>query len=250
MSLHFDESNGRFSPYHVRLVRPEDQKALQACHTQVLEVKYPEDFYFKATHGCESILGWVAEEEKTGEIVGFITVQVQNATDARKMEGDLVALDNSSPFEISFWSDGESKFIYILTMGVLVGHRKAGVATALLGETKKYGERLHGCHSCYLHALSTNKAAIEFYRKNAFRVERLKKSFYVINVDGCDETHDGLLLSYSYAASDDDDTAELSLGYCLLPTTFLNFLQTFGEKMYFKWGLGTIANHHQHKVKS
>jgi len=246
-----------FSPYRVRLVRPEDQEALQACHTQVLEVKYPEDFYFKATHGCEGIVGWVAEEENTGEIVGFITVQVQNAADARKMEGDLVALDNSNPFELRFWSDGESKFVYILTMGVLVSHRKAGIATALLGETKKYGERLHGCHSCYLHALSTNKGAIEFYRKNAFRVERLKKSFYVINVDGCDETHDGLLLSHSYAddySEDGDASASLPIGHCLLPSTFWNFLQSFGGKMHFKWwglGLDTIANHHHHhKVKS
>ena len=46
--------------YTIRKVLPEDLPELKACHDKVLEVRYPDDFFFKASHACEGIVGWVA----------------------------------------------------------------------------------------------------------------------------------------------------------------------------------------------
>ena len=46
----------------------------------IREIAYPDEFFFKATHGCEGIVGWVAVEEGTESIVGFVTAQVQGSS--------------------------------------------------------------------------------------------------------------------------------------------------------------------------
>ncbi len=144
----------------LRQIESSDLKELKCCHDEVLEISYPDDFYFKATHACEGISGWVAHVT-TGEgkkMAGFVTVQLQDASDNRVAEEDLV--DCRHMLMPNFWS--KRKLIYILTMGVLPNFRKRGIATGLLNAVKRYSAGGHYSH-VYLHTLASNAVAIQFY---------------------------------------------------------------------------------------
>ena len=158
-----DVSSSSLEGVTVRPGESTDLKELKCCHEETLVVDYPDDFYFKATHGCEGIVGWVADistgdDGKGRKMVGFVTVQLQDASDNRVAEEGLVECRHM----LNFWSFEKRKLVYILTMGVLPKYRQGGIATALLNTVKTYSK--HGLYSqIYLHALAGNAAAIQFY---------------------------------------------------------------------------------------
>jgi len=221
----FDEHLG----LSFRKVKPEDERELHLLHNECIkEISYPAEFFFKATHGCEGIEGWVCTTATSGgrgeRLVGFVTVQVASSN---HVEGKSL---------VDFIFLRPSDHLYILTLGVQEKYRHCGVATRLLDEVKRYTAKV-SVDAIYLHALASNHKAIkvsggtpvwtpslcsretltpsplQFYTKNQFVCQKRLTGFYTLNSS---EVHDGLLFCFSPAkalaqASDQCSLLPLSL---------------------------------------
>ncbi|QDZ19198.1 acetyltransferase [Chloropicon primus] len=197
----FDEHLG----LSFRKVKPEDERELHLLHNECIkEISYPAEFFFKATHGCEGIEGWVCTTATSGgrgeRLVGFVTVQVASSN---HVEGKSL---------VDFIFLRPSDHLYILTLGVQEKYRHCGVATRLLDEVKRYTAKV-SVDAIYLHALASNHKAIKFYTKNQFVCQKRLTGFYTLNSS---EVHDGLLFCFSPAkalaqASDQCSLLPLSL---------------------------------------
>jgi len=71
----------------------------------------------------------------------------------------------------------ESKKFYIMTLGVLENYRRFGFATQLLDWAMDTA-RSEELSEIVLHVQTNNEAAIEFYKKNGFHVERTENDYY------------------------------------------------------------------------
>ena len=81
------------------------------------------------------------------------------------------------------------KVAYILTLGVVGQMRRQGIATILLNkltENLTTNPVFEDCKAIYLHVLTTNVAAINFYEKSHFRRHKLLPLYYLINSAACD----------------------------------------------------------------
>jgi ribosomal protein S18 acetylase RimI-like enzyme len=71
--------------------------------------------------------------------------------------------------------------IYILTIGVINEFRKMGIATKLLNEVIRLNAENNRLKYIYLHVISYNKSAQNFYKKNTFFLVKIKKNHYTID---------------------------------------------------------------------
>ena len=214
------------SPVVIREVRPCDEKELRECHMATLEIapQYPAEFYFKATHGCEGMVGWVALDPTSGRIVGYVTAQVQSASSISALEGDPFSSSECTNILVpSFWTDA-SHAIYILTLGVLQGHRHLGIATSLVDKVKTFGCKSK-CKFLYLHTVDYNAKAAAFYSKNGFRCQKRLPEFYTFPNS---EVHDALAFAWSpdLAAQGLTERTGAITTCSLLPKRFWEFINT------------------------
>ena len=70
----------------------------------------------------------------------------------------------------------------VLMLGVQPGCRRKGVGTGLLTAFRNAMDAFH-VTSIYLEVMTTNDAAIAFYRKNGFEIQERMKNFYVTGED-------------------------------------------------------------------
>ncbi len=77
-------------------------------------------------------------------------------------------------FCLAAWQD---EIGYIVTMDVLLDHRRLGMATALLRDVE---EKLlsAGVEAIWLETATENEPAIAFWQKHAFRKIRVRKRYY------------------------------------------------------------------------
>ena len=68
---------------------------------------------------------------------------------------------------------------YILTIGVVSRARRRGTAAALLDRTLAE-LRGRGCRACYLHVITYNQAAQQFYLSQGFTQQARLGGFYFI----------------------------------------------------------------------
>ena len=211
-------------PLAFREVREKDELPLKDLHGDcITEITYPTDFFFKATHGCEGIAGWVCTaggEAGEERLIGFVTAQVQDASSNNVEEGIADCVLRPTLWN---WAE-DNKFVYVLTIGVKEEYRGRGVATRLLNEVKRFGERR--CASAvYLHTIVYNHKAISFYRKNNFVCQKKLQGFYRLNDT---EVHDGLLFSCSKGS----DYPDSSWDQCsLVPPQLWSILQGFFQSL-------------------
>ena len=70
--------------------------------------------------------------------------------------------------------------VYILTLGVVEGARRRGVAKQLLRLVLS-AARSRGCRACFLHVITYNHDAISFYLANSFQQLAQLREFYHIS---------------------------------------------------------------------
>eukprot|EP00249_Psilotum_nudum_P014880 c25047_g1_i1 orf=419-1354(-) len=157
-----------------RPIRPSDFEILREIHEALFPIKYEAEFFWNVVNG-HGIISWAAvDTSRSGlqcdEIIGFVTVRVVSTTeiDASDMLGYELTKTNRN-------------LIYILTLGVIQPYRKLGIASSLIWEVIKYASTIPICKAVYLHVISYNQPAINFYKKNSFQCLRKLHSFYFIN---------------------------------------------------------------------
>ena len=77
----------------------------------------------------------------------------------------------------------EDQLMYVLTLGTDARCRRTGVAAALLTSAEAHARTQPRCRAIYLHVITYNKAALQFYEKHGFSFLRRIPDYYLI--DGC-----------------------------------------------------------------
>lgn len=71
---------------------------------------------------------------------------------------------------------------YIVTIDVLVAHRRSGVGTALLHETERRLASI-GVRYVGLHTATNNEAGVAFWRRHGYRSSGVTRGYYLGRID-------------------------------------------------------------------
>ncbi|CAM9676954.1 unnamed protein product [Chrysoparadoxa australica] len=170
----------------LRTIEKRDLEGSRHVHEACLPVRYKQQFYNNLVEGVvqrrsnspkESIYTQVAAltddagQEKA--LIGLITCQM--VTVGSGESGD-------EPGDISFSDSSKyTKAAYMLTLATLPGYRNQGIGSVLLeGCVAEAGRRID-CGAVFLHVITHNRLAIQFYEKRGFvRVKELP-GYYLID---------------------------------------------------------------------
>ncbi|KAI3940511.1 hypothetical protein MKW98_024918 [Papaver atlanticum] len=168
-----------------RQLRPSDIGVLERIHCDLFPIRYESEFFHNAVSGRD-IVSWGAvdcsrTDGRSDELVGFVTARTILANDSEI--GDMLRYDPTRT---------DQTLVYILTLGVVESYRNRGIAAALTREVIKYASNLAHCQAVYLHVISYNNPAIQFYKKLCFKFVRRLSGFYYIQ----GQHYDSLLFVY------------------------------------------------------
>ena len=200
-----------FRPLHTK-----DRKRIQQLHEEWFPVKYSNSFYDElvtnhrlATSGdslftCVGTLAQTSADEEADGTSAQVYCQtaggeglpplrqLQKQQDPPKNNGIMVGccigafLHHSrlSP-EISELlvpnTRQHSRVFYIMTLGTVSTYRNLGVATALIQKCRDLIQRDPSCGALYLHVITHNHAAIQFYEKLGFYRVKTIRDYYTID---------------------------------------------------------------------
>lgn len=166
------------SELNFRALGPDDDAEVRQLHAEWFPLKYADDFYAKVQQGIYPTLAatfmWRGEEV----IAGLICT----ATDRGVYE---------VPLELPY-DDLPPTSAYILTLGVVDGYRKRGLAKELLWRCVQHYSQDLACKIVYLHVIPYNVPAIRFYEKFGFLCLEELGDFYTVS----NQSYSGYLYGY------------------------------------------------------
>ncbi|KAJ4759099.1 N-alpha-acetyltransferase 60 [Rhynchospora pubera] len=168
------DSSSNYSPTIVyRPIRPSDLDVLEQIHIALFPIRYEREFFLDVVHG-RGIISWGAvdinrPDGRDDELIGFVTTRINAGKDS---EIEDLFRYNASRNDLCL--------LYILTLGVVEDYRCLGIASSLVQEVIKYASSIASCRGVYLHVISYNQPAINFYKKMLFRLVRRLSHFYYI----------------------------------------------------------------------
>lgn len=74
----------------------------------------------------------------------------------------------------------EDQVMYVLTLGTDARYRRSGVAAALLASAEAHARVHRRCRAVYLHVITSNAAALNFYHKHGYAFLRRIPDYYLI----------------------------------------------------------------------
>ena len=123
---------------------------LRVLNYLTLPVVYSEDFYDRLTNYQRySCLAYVKDV-----LVGAISCRYEDDKET-----------------------GTGRVVYIMTITVLKAYRRYGIGSQLLEQAIKECKR-EDVKRIYLHVLTSNESAIEFYQKAGFRIKETLMDYY------------------------------------------------------------------------
>ena len=157
----------------LRFLTGDDIAALKVLCNDWFPIKYPDSWY-RLIAIDDRFFSLAATLEQ--KIVAILIAEIKPRCQVSKEDSDLLAS--------SFKKD--SKVAYILSLGVHKAYRRQGVATYLLHNflTSICTQENSSCtevKAIYLHVLSTNSAAIQFYEQHKFKCLHFLPAYYVID---------------------------------------------------------------------
>ena len=157
---------------------PTDRDVIQEYHEQWFPVKYDDEFYDELVQnrmvgtGHPLYTCCVVVEENGVEELAACVVGAFGRT--RRLSTDLQNLLVTDPIR-------HGKVFYIMTLGTVGRYRGCKMGSTLINKCIRLVEREPSCGVVYLHVITFNVAAIQFYENLGFsRVQEIK-DYYVIN---------------------------------------------------------------------
>ena len=157
----------------LRFLQGDDIATLKILCNDWFPIKYPDSWY-KLVAIDKRFFSLVATLEE--QIIAILIAEIKPRLQVSKEDFDLL----SSSFK------PDTKVAYILSLGVHKAYRRQGIASYLLHNFLS-SICAHDKLSCqevkaiYLHVLSTNKSAIQFYEQHKFKLLHFLPSYYVID---------------------------------------------------------------------
>ena len=163
-----------------RPLQASDREEIQRLHEDWFPVDYKEDFYDGVVHNKMASTGQplytrvavvscpeTQQERIIGCIVGaFVYVS--------KCKSKAVELMVPNP-------QRHTRMFYIMTLGIVKEYRGRRLATTLLEQCFAEIENDSRCGVSYLHVITYNKAAIQFYEKLGFLKVEEMENYYLID---------------------------------------------------------------------
>lgn len=187
---------------HFRALRPDDRAEVMALHREWFPVNYDHAFYNASTNGeimtmvathCTARVGGMVEEDLVGMITMTTTCE-SHRKDIVQILGDdcetlcVSSASSSSAAEAAFSAAtppcGKPRYgclAYILTLGVVEGFRRRGLARELLRRAALHVQReMPHVQAIYLHVAAYNQAAVQLYENMQFLCVAHYQRFYLL----------------------------------------------------------------------
>jgi len=144
--------------FSLRSFKPEDLDQVVYINQASLPENYSDGFFMDL---YERFPETFIVAESDGTIAGYIMCRI---------EGSFPSL-GFRPFNTG-------KKGHIISIAVLPEHRRKGVGRALVNEALRAMSNRYGAKSCYLEVRTSNRSAIDLYKKEGFQIERTVKGYY------------------------------------------------------------------------
>ncbi|XP_006011105.1 N-alpha-acetyltransferase 60 [Latimeria chalumnae] len=157
------------SEIQLRLLCHNDIDTVKKLCSDWFPIEYPDSWYRDIT-SSKKFFSLAATYKSS--IVGMIVAEIKSRTKVHKEDGDILAS--------SFHTD--TQVAYILSLGVVKEFRKLGIGSLLLESLKDHISTTaqDHCKAIYLHVLTTNNTAINFYENRDFRQHHYLPYYYSI----------------------------------------------------------------------
>lgn len=153
-----------------RFLHPDDIDELKWLCKECFPVEYPEEWYHDITKDDGRFFSLASTLQ--GKIVGFIVAEIKTRLRCNKEDQDV--LSPSYPYT--------TPVAYILSLGVSCQFRCQGVGSLLLDNLLSHltAKDHSTCKAVFLHVLSSNVRAIQFYEKRNFTRHSFLPFYYSI----------------------------------------------------------------------
>ncbi|KAJ7306046.1 hypothetical protein JRQ81_010412 [Phrynocephalus forsythii] len=157
------------SEIYLRLLCHDDIDTVKQLCGDWFPIEYPDSWYRDITSN-KKFFSLAATYR--GTIVGMIVAEIKSRTKVHKEDGDILA----SGFPV------DTQVAYILSLGVVKEFRKHGIGSLLLESLKDHISTTaqDHCKAIYLHVLTTNNTAINFYENRDFKQHHYLPYYYSI----------------------------------------------------------------------
>ncbi|NWY67615.1 NAA60 acetyltransferase, partial [Erithacus rubecula] len=154
---------------NLRLLCHDDIDTVKQLCGDWFPIEYPDSWYRDITSN-KKFFSLAATYR--GSIVGMIVAEIKSRTKVHKEDGDILA----SNFPV------DTQVAYILSLGVVKEFRKHGIGSLLLESLKDHisSTAQDHCKAIYLHVLTTNNTAINFYENRDFKQHHYLPYYYSI----------------------------------------------------------------------
>jgi ribosomal protein S18 acetylase RimI-like enzyme len=196
---------------------------IRLLHKEWFPIDYSQDFFDLISRG------------KTKSLVAEIKVTKANRVTQNIIIGCILYSfrhANSKYMSYSFSDYFTQKLsIYILTIGVINEFRKMGIATKLLNEVIRLNAENNLLKYIYLHVISYNKTAQNFYKKNNFYLLKIKKNHYKIDEKAYDAFVYTRYVNGANKPMDCLESLKYVLKFCNLPSKFWSLAKGLCKKI-------------------
>ncbi|KAI9003071.1 acyl-CoA N-acyltransferase, partial [Gaertneriomyces semiglobifer] len=143
----------------IRPATVQDLLSMQSCNLHNLPENYQMKYYIYHATSWPG-LSWVAEDTRTGRVVGYVLA---------KMEEDVPT---------------EPPHGHITSLSVMRTWRRLGLAEKLMSQSQRQMRNLYSAEYCSLHVRKSNRAALALYRDTLkFDVHEIEKGYYADGED-------------------------------------------------------------------
>lgn len=159
-----------------RYLEAKDVPSVKKLYEDSFPLRYGQVFYKELGQGKydgRELLSFVGTTQEEGAEEGEVVASISSTfcDFAKDKYGQLI---------VRFVPGEKQSCCYVLTLAVCKAHRRSGVATELLRRTVAKAEKRPDCKVIYLHVITYNTSAMEFYKKNGFVRKQRIKDFYSI----------------------------------------------------------------------
>lgn len=168
----------------LRSLLPSDVDAVKELCRDWFPIEYPEQWFQDITGSGKFFSAAAVDEDEESTIIGLIIAETKQQSRCNQEDRGLV----------SSFCYYDPLVTYILSLGVVSRRRREGIASLLLSHLIQHltsyteASGRNASRAIFLHVLSTNQGAIDFYRRQGFQIHRQLPLYYLIDGnchDGC-----------------------------------------------------------------
>ena len=198
-----------YKDVRLRQLKLEDIDSIKILCREWFPIEYPEQWFFDISTS-QRFFTSVAVQEHRDDLEGLDDRDGKERLEGQESREEIIGLivaENKQQSRCNYEDQGlvsrgllcsDPVVSYILSLGVIKSRRREGIASSLLNHLILHltnRSSMNGpsknepdSKAIYLHVLSTNLGAIEFYRRQGFQLHKDLPLYYVIEGrchDGC-----------------------------------------------------------------